>query len=241
MTKNNFDDTFKSPFSKRFIKRAAELFYENILKVGTTVFDANKLNLNADIGRRVTVKTKLVLEDNVRINDGCSLVGSKIKIGRGSNIMHDVEIVGPVNIGRYCAIARKSLFQGHNHTTSRAAQQTWIYSRLLDSSLPREDKNGINIENDVWIGTRSIILPGVTIGDGAIVGAGSVVTRDVAPYSITGGAPAVHKKNRFSQKTIERLMHIQWWNWSEEKISQNREFFLIDLDSHLDPWSLIND
>lgn len=77
------------------------------------------------------------------------------------------------------------------------------------------------VGNDVWIGYEAVILAGVTIGDGAIVGARAVVTKDVPPYTIVGGIPAKPIRKRFSNETIHALLKMQWWNWPEEKIRQN--------------------
>ena len=76
------------------------------------------------------------------------------------------------------------------------------------------------IGNDVWIGYRAAIMPGVTIGDGAIIGAFSVVTRDVPPYSIVGGNPAQLLRNRFDDATTAELLNVAWWDWPIEKITQ---------------------
>jgi len=83
------------------------------------------------------------------------------------------------------------------------------------------------IGNDVWIGAKSIIMDGVTIGDGAIVAAGSVVTKDVPQFAVAGGAPAKVIKYRFSQEVINRLEEIQWWNLPDEKITEVVDLFHI--------------
>lgn len=70
-----------------------------------------------------------------------------------------------------------------------------------------------------------MILPGVTIGDGAVVGAGAVVTHDVEPYSIVGGVPAKHIGYRFSEEIIEKLQNIAWWNWNTNDIFERLKFF----------------
>lgn len=85
-----------------------------------------------------------------------------------------------------------------------------------------------HIGNDVWIGARSIVMDGVTIGDGAIVAAGSVVTKDVPPFSVVGGAPAKVIKYRFPQEVINRLQEIQWWNLPDEKITDVVELFHVE-------------
>lgn len=73
----------------------------------------------------------------------------------------------------------------------------------------------------MWIGYEAVILAGVTIGDGAIIGTRAVVTKDVPPYTIVGGVPAKPIKKRFSEEIISKLLDIQWWNWSDEKIAKN--------------------
>ncbi len=81
-------------------------------------------------------------------------------------------------------------------------------------------KGNIIIGNDVWIGSNVIILSGVHIGDGAVICAGSVVTKDIEPYSIAGGVPAKQIRKRFTDEAVEKLLQIQWWNWEEEEIKK---------------------
>lgn len=83
------------------------------------------------------------------------------------------------------------------------------------------NKGDTLIGNDVWIGHQSIIMPALTIGDGAIIASGSVVTKDVAPYTIVGGNPAKFIRKRFDDETISALLQIQWWNWPIEIINEN--------------------
>lgn len=73
----------------------------------------------------------------------------------------------------------------------------------------------------MWIGYEAVILSGVTIGDGAVIGARAVVTKDVPPYTIVGGVPAKPIRKRFEEDVIARLMDMQWWNWPEEKIRKS--------------------
>lgn len=84
-----------------------------------------------------------------------------------------------------------------------------------------DNKGDIVIGNDVWIGYEATILSGVTIGDGAIIGAKAVVTKDVPAYSVVGGVPAKEIKRRFDADTIQKLQQIKWWDWSYEKIQRS--------------------
>ena len=84
-----------------------------------------------------------------------------------------------------------------------------------------DNKGDIVIGNDVWIGFEAVIMSGVTIGDGAIVGARAVVTKDVPPYTIVGGVPVKEIRKRFSDERISELLNLKWWDWPEEKIQMN--------------------
>lgn len=84
-----------------------------------------------------------------------------------------------------------------------------------------DNKGDIVIGNDVWIGYEAVILAGVTVGDGAIIGARAVVTKDVPPYTIVGGIPAKPIRKRFSEDTIAALLELRWWDWPEERIRAN--------------------
>lgn len=84
-----------------------------------------------------------------------------------------------------------------------------------------DNKGDIVVGNDVWIGYEAVILSGVTIGDGAVIGARAVVTKDVPPYTIVGGVPAKPIKKRFSEENIKKLQSIRWWDWPKEKIAEN--------------------
>jgi len=89
-------------------------------------------------------------------------------------------------------------------------------------------KGPIIIGSDVWVGYKALILSGVRIGDGAVIGARSVVSKDIPPYAIAVGSPIVIKKYRFSEEVIKELLRIQWWNWPDEKIVKNIKLLLSD-------------
>lgn len=169
----------------------------------------------------------------MRIKSNCTLnsflKGSCIKIGRYTGIGDNCELYGNVEIGKYCDVSRNVTFQGTNHVTFKAGIQARFYDDIIDNKLGHTSKGQIKIGNDVWIGAKAIILSGVKIDDGAIVGAGAVVTKDVNAYSISVGNPAVHKKYRFPKNIRNQLLRIKWWNWNEEKIKKNKEFFQMDL------------
>lgn len=100
------------------------------------------------------------------------------------------------------------------------------HENCLGGTSPIRNNPPIIIGNDVWIGANVCILPGVHIGDGAILAAGAVVTKDVEPYEVIGGVPAKHIKYRFDEGKRKKLLEICWWNWDEEQIEENYELFL---------------
>ena len=132
-------------------------------------------------------------------------------------------------IGKFCSIAcgAKFLFNSANHTLSSLSTypfplffEEWgLEKRNVAASW--DNKGDIVIGNDVWIGYEAVIMAGVTIGDGAIIGARAVVTKDVPPYTVAGGIPAKPIKKRYPEETIAALSELKWWDWPEERISQN--------------------
>lgn len=134
-----------------------------------------------------------------------------------------------LTIGRFCSIAPEVVIMlGGNHHTEWIS--TFPFAELMgdDTELPGHEctRGDVSIGHDVWIGQGALILSGVTIGDGAVIAAHSVVTRDVAPYSISGGNPARHLRYRVPEDAIADLLEIQWWNWPIEQIQAARHLLL---------------
>ncbi len=130
-------------------------------------------------------------------------------------------------IGKFCAIASgtKFIMGPANHRLSSVTTYpfnvfggAWV-ERTPDHLLQLPFKGDTVIGNDVWIGRESVIMPGVKIGDGAIVAACSVVTRDVGPYSVVGGNPAGFIKKRFDDELTGLLLELKWWDFSPEDLA----------------------
>lgn len=128
-------------------------------------------------------------------------------------------------IGRFCAIAAKVQFimNGANHALDGVSTYPFSIfgSGWEDASIDwaAGSRGDTIVGSDVWIGTDAVILPGVTVGHGAIIGAKSVVSADVPAYGVAVGNPARIVKRRFEQATIERLLAIAWWDWPAEQIT----------------------
>lgn len=132
-------------------------------------------------------------------------------------------------IGKFCSIAcgAKFIFNSANHSLSSLSTypfpiffEEWNLD-VKDITKAWNNKGNIIIGNDVWIGYEAVVLAGVTIGDGAVIGARAVVAKDVPPYTIVGGVPAKLIRKRFAQETIDFLLKIKWWDWPEERIRQH--------------------
>ena len=89
------------------------------------------------------------------------------------------------------------------------------------ASLDIQSKGDTIIGNDVWIGNNATFMPGVKIGDGAVIGAHSLVTKDVEPYTTVGGNPAKEIRKRFNDETIKILLNLKWWDWDLQKITDH--------------------
>ncbi|WP_298694854.1 CatB-related O-acetyltransferase [uncultured Sulfuricurvum sp.] len=135
-------------------------------------------------------------------------------------------------IGKFVQIAHGVRFITASANHSMNGFSTYPFTNfMMTSKTTSEDivamfkefsyKGDIIVGNDVWIGFEATIMPGVKIGDGAIIGAKSVVTKDIEPYTIVGGNPAKVIRKRFDDEVIEMLLTIKWWDWSIEKIEEN--------------------
>ncbi len=147
-----------------------------------------------------------------------------------NNVLYHYPVNGDrLIIGRFCSIAcgARFLFTSGNHALKSLSTYTFpiFFDEWgLDAKNIRDawdNKGDTVIGNDVWIGYEAIIMPGVKIGDGAIVGTRAVVTGDVPPYTIVGGVPARPIRKRFDDETIRRLEALRWWDWDEEKLRRN--------------------
>lgn len=169
---------------------------------------------NTDLGFMCNIAYEADLRD--------SIVGKRTSIGRFTTMRN-------CTIGSYCAVSWNVSLGAKNHHYDFASISAAIHQErfgLIPKSfkMPGETPK-TTIGNDVWIGCNAVILSGVSIGDGAVIGAGAVVTKDVAPYSIVAGCPAHHIRYRFEKEIRENLMKAQWWNWDDTKMQNNIDLF----------------
>ncbi len=181
--------------------------------------------------KRVGFLKPLVTAENIEIGDftyyddpdGPDLFQQKC-------VLHHYPFIGDrLFIGKFCAIAEGARFimNGANHAMSGFSSYPFnIFGHGWEEGFDpktwsREVRGDTVLGNDVWIGMEAVILPGVTIGHGAIVAAKSVVTHDVAPFSIVAGNAAKMVKKRFDDRTVARLLKVGWWDWPIDKITRN--------------------
>ncbi len=211
---------------------------------------------NANIDRAATICRSTKLGKGVTITGNCIICGSEIgeysrvyysslsgvSLGSYSYIGYDSK-VSFLKTGNFCSIGSQFLAGLGEHPINQISSSPVFYSTKMQCGFTFTDRNyfeensRIIIKNDVWIGARVFLRDGVTIGNGAVVAAGSVVIKDVPDYAIVGGAPARIIKYRFEPGQIETLLKLQWWNWSQEALRDAQELFREGDVSKLEAWA----
>ncbi|MGU8384194.1 CatB-related O-acetyltransferase [Clostridium perfringens] len=190
------------------------------------MFEYIKYVISRILNRRpVSVKNSKI-NKTASVGNGSQIVNSTI--GRysyiyGSKVIH-------TNIGSFCSIASDCVIGGGKHPTNWVSSSPVFYQgkNVLNRNFSKQKFDEyINtvIENDVWIGSKCLIKSGITIGNGAIIGMGSVVTHDVPPYEIWAGNPAHFIRKRFQDDIIEKLQKTKWWEWSDEDLKEIGDYF----------------
>lgn len=213
------------------------------VKIGPgTVVEQSRISGKTSIGPNSAVVNARIAGD-VQSGEACKFqnchIQGEVKIGRytscwGPNLDIIADRGFPISIGSFCSIARNTTIQSFNHN-HRKASTYFMGQNFFKETWPNErvGKGKITIGSDVWIGAHAVILEGVTIGDGAVVAANCVVNNDVPPYAIVGGVPGKIIGYRFEPELIDELLKIRWWEWSDQKIRNNKPFFenLLTADS----------
>ena len=175
-------------------------------------------------------------------------LGTYTEVGEHSYLeevkMGDYSYCGPfcffqnVTIGKFANIAASVRLGPTAHPMDRPTLHHFTYRRKMYGFDDIDDKEffafrraqGAYVGHDTWIGHGAIVMPKVTIGTGAVVGAGAVVTKDVPPYQVAVGVPAQVIKPRFSPAVADALLRIAWWEWPHELIKERLEEFSLDIE-----------
>lgn len=164
----------------------------------------------------------------------------KGEMGLGSYVSHDSDFWG--KLGRFCSVAsRVEIITGvHPYTYPYVSTSPYFFSPLKQNGYAlyrnsqfeeeryadEENKFPVVVGNDCWIGQNAKIISGVTIGDGAMILAGAIVTKDVPPYAIVGGVPAKVMRYRYNEETINRLLEIKWWNMDLKWLKEHKGYMM---------------
>ena len=201
------------------------------------IFIRNASGESLRISYKARINRKTRFEGFNTIHNGVVVSGSRI--GYGSYIGNS-SILPDAYIGRFCSISSDVEILPYAHPSSTFVSTHPAFYSLLNQAgfrftekqlfdeeryYCKSDRISISIGNDVWIGSRVLIMGGVSIGDGAIVAAGAVVTKDVPPHAIVAGVPARILRYRFSAVQIEELLRVRWWNRSPAQIGESASLF----------------
>lgn len=161
-----------------------------------------------------------------------SEVGPYVTLGDFSYISGPDAYCEEAVIGKYCSIARGTTIGVSDHNYNWVTTHPVICSKcygITANDVLEPQKNSPIIGNDVWIGMNSTIMRGVIVGDGSVVAANSVVTKNIDPYSIVAGNPAKVIKMRFNENVIRKLLVIKWWDWPYSLIAERvKDFYDIE-------------
>lgn len=183
-------------------------------------------NLRIKLGLRKPLEPTIKMPESVKIG--------RHTYGVDPGLVWGVNEQTTLEVGAFCSIAAEVLFLCRAHHDSNAVSTFPFYEPAFPVKTELLPARNIRLGNDVWIGRRATIMPGIHIGDGAIVGAGAIVTKDVPPYAIVGGNPARLIRYRFSEEQIAQFMALRWWDWTDDKIRSEMDAFNGPVDAFLE-------
>ncbi|WP_316632871.1 CatB-related O-acetyltransferase [uncultured Flavobacterium sp.] len=198
-----------------FVKKVLYYFLNTTLKTDKVILSGFSRGLQ-----------NVAFEGKNAVPDRCNFSG-KISIGYGTTLGYNNILGGNITIGKYCQIGADVAMHATNHPVHYLT--TYINTNLFKGELNKfKEKNEIIIGHDVWIGHNVIIVGNVNIGNGAILAAGSVVTKDVPAYNIVAGVPAKSINKRFSDSIIKEIEDLAWWNLSDQELEKIKPLFFKD-------------
>ena len=170
----------------------------------------------------------VTFEGKNKVADRCNFSG-EIAVGYATTLGYNNFLHGKVTLGKYCQLGADVALHATNHPSNYMT--TYINKNLFNGDLKAlKTKKEITIGHDVWIGHNALVLGDVSVGNGAIIAGGAVVTKNVAPYSVVAGVPAKEIKKRFSDEIIKEIEALQWWHLSEAELEKIKPLFQKNFD-----------
>lgn len=200
-----------------------EFFAPHIKKLILIILNYNEKNDKVSFSGNSKGLKNVIFEGKNGVPDQCFFSG-KISVGYATTLGINNYYSGEIYIGKYCQIGAYVAMHSTNHPINYLS--TYINKNLFDGELINlKENNKITIGNDVWIGHNVIIVGHVSIGNGAILAAGSVITKDVPNYAIVAGVPAKVIKYRFSEKIIQEIEELKWWDKNDNELKNIKSLF----------------
>lgn len=216
-------------------------------KDSATLMDANRIEpFNGSVRRHFRSGDAVVARNDLRMEGYCRHpTGLLMSMGAFSYVAQGDRDLLRLELGRYCSVARGSHLVEGNHPIEALTTSPWHYSAYFEQHMPEFPHRGpktrfvrslgkVRVGHDVWIGGYCVLKGGIRIGTGAVVASGSVVVKDVEPYTIVGGNPARLIRPRFPDELARRLLASQWWTLSPHLLRDLDMFDLPRLCGHLD-------
>lgn len=207
----------------------------------TTTEPTTSTHTPADLGEAPVTHPTARIKDSTlgvwtRIGEATSIV--EASIGDYTYLVDHCQVIYS-EVGKFCSIASHVRINPGNHPMWRPTQHHMTYRRIAYGFDERDDleffdwrrEARVVVGNDVWMGHGAIVLPGVTIGTGAVIAAGAVVSHDVAPYTIVGGVAAKPIRERFPREIADALLRIAWWDWDRATIEARFEDLSMDIEA----------
>lgn len=188
------------------------------------IFYKSKIDYSVSISKKTVLGYKTFIGRHCDIH--CGKIGKYTYINNNTHLTYNV-----TSIGAFCSIGEGAKIGLVSHPMNYISTHNFIHDPYFDFVKQQKYKASEQagptvIGNDVWIGSNAVVLAGLTIGDGAVIGAGAVVTKDVPPYAVVAGVPAEIKKFRFDPDMIAKLQDIKWWDFDEGTLRENIDLFM---------------
>jgi len=219
---------------KRLVKRM-------LLKLNKSIYVDKKSRvsyqiINKSINKEFPCRINDSICNAIEVAEGCTISETRcygnIRLGRFVSISGPGTVINAIKeevvIGSFTSIGQNVCIVDFNHSFNKVTS-SFIKYKIFHKNATEDviTKGPVVIEEDVWIGSNTVIMPGIIIGRGSIIGSGSIVTKGIPRYSIVFGNPAKIHSMRFSDSIIEFLEDLRWWEWSIKKIQNNKHFFSV--------------